>query len=100
MKQPRYIRHRGEAELEPVSARAKYVIHRRLAPETEDLWELVFDDKLGGWCVDHYWIYQETRSRGCHRRSVDEFAGTSVGKRLAGELQEALKRAEQDDRFG
>jgi hypothetical protein len=92
--------HGERAEQRQVSTRAKYVIRRELTPETEDLWELVFDEKRGGWCVDHYWIYQETRSRGCHRRSADEFADTAVGKRLAGDLREALRKAAHEGGSG
>jgi hypothetical protein len=79
-----------------LSKSKKYLIHREFTPETEDLWELVFDPKTGSWSVDHYWTYQETRSRGTRRRSIPDFEQTAAGKRLTDQLQEALGRASND----
>jgi hypothetical protein len=74
----------------------KYLIHREYTSETEDMWELVFDTKTGVWSVEHYWAYQETRSRGSRRRTIADFEKTSAGKRLANQLNDAVKKASND----
>jgi hypothetical protein len=79
-----------------VSKDKAYLIHREHTNITEDMWQLVFDSATGAWSVEHFWTYQETRSRGSKRRSIQDFEKTPAGKRLAKELHAALERAQSD----
>ena len=79
-----------------MSKNKTYLIHSEHTSETEDMWQLVFDHQAGAWSVEHFWAYQETRSRGSKRRTILDFEKTTAGRRLAENLREALKRAEDD----
>jgi hypothetical protein len=79
-----------------LSKNKTYLIHREHTSETDDMWQLVFDNPTDAWSVEHFWTYQETRSRGSKRRSIADFEKTAAGKRLANHLKEALRKASDD----